>query len=343
MAKLGDRVQETTTTTGTGSLTLNGAVTGYVTFNSTFTNGDVVWYVIDDGAGNWEIGTGTVGTGTLTRSVFQSSNSNNLVSFGVGAKRVFCTAPYTYLLPDQTSNTGLFLTTNGSAPSWTAIAQMTYPGAGIPVSTGSAWSTSKTAPTGDILGTTDTQNVSNKTITSSSLNSTPIGASSPSTGAFTTLTASSDSSFTSTGALLISKGTTAQQPGTPVTGMIRYNTTTNQFEGYAGSSPSWLPVGGSVISNDTSTASNLYPIFANATSGTATTVYTSNANYLYKPSTGELLAQQMVAANGFHVNAQTLVTSYTVDTGYNAVTAGPFTVPSGLTVTVASGSVWTVV
>ena len=174
MALLGDRVQETTSTTGTGTFTLSGAVTGYVTFNSTFSNGNVVWYVCDDGAGNWEIGTGTVGTGTLTRSVFQSSNSNNLVSFAAGNKRIFCTAPYTYLLPDQTSNTGLFLTTNGSVPSWSAISQMTYPGAGIPVSTGSAWSTSKTAPTGDILGTTDTQNVSNKTITSSSLNSTPI-------------------------------------------------------------------------------------------------------------------------------------------------------------------------
>ena len=118
MALLGDRVQETTTTTGTGSLTLNGAVTGYVTFNSTFSNGDIVWYVIDDGAGNWEIGSGTVGTGTLTRSVFQSSNANALVPFSAGTKRVFCSAPYTYFLPDQTGNSGKFLTTDGSIPSW---------------------------------------------------------------------------------------------------------------------------------------------------------------------------------------------------------------------------------
>ena len=106
MALLGDRVQETTTTTGTGSLTLGGAVTGYVTFNSTFTNGNIVWYVIDDGTGNWEIGSGTVGTGTLTRSVFQSSNGNALVPFSAGTKRVFCTAPYTYFLPDQTGKIG---------------------------------------------------------------------------------------------------------------------------------------------------------------------------------------------------------------------------------------------
>lgn len=160
----------------------------------------------------------------------------------------------------------------------------------------------------------------------------------------TGFTASSDSSFTSTGALLISKGTTAQQP-TPATGMLRYNTTTNQFEGYSGASPAWNPVGGASISNDTSTSSNLYPVFASATSGTATTVYTSNAKYLYKPSTGELSVSVPVASNGIVVNATTLVSSYTIPSGYSAESVGGtsgFTIPSGLTVTVSSGSRWVV-
>lgn len=113
-----------------------------------------------------------------------------------------------------------------------------------------------------------------------------IGGTAANTGAFTTLTASADSSFTSTGALLISKGTTAQRPGTPATGMIRYNTTTSQFEGYSGSSPAWKSIGGSALSNDTSTTSTLYPVFAGATTGTAENLYTSNAKLLYKPSTG---------------------------------------------------------
>jgi hypothetical protein len=155
-------------------------------------------------------------------------------------------------------------------------------------------------------------------------------------------TASSDSSFTSTGALTISKGTTGQQPGTPVTGMLRYNTTTNQFEGYSGSSPAWNPVGGASLSNDTSTSSYEYPVFASATSGTATTLYTSNANYLYKPSTGDLQAQQLIANNGFVLNPQSLTTSYTIPASYSASTVGPFTVGSGLTVTVSSGARWVV-
>ena len=157
------------------------------------------------------------------------------------------------------------------------------------------------------------------------------------------LTASADSSFTSTGALLISKGTTGQQPGSPATGMMRYNTTTNQFEGYSGSSPAWKSIGGSALSNDTSTASNLYPVFAGATSGTAENLYTSNAKLLYKPSTGELSASVPRASNGIFVNAANVSTSYTIASGDNGVSAGTITVDNGVTVTVSNGSRWVVV
>jgi len=158
----------------------------------------------------------------------------------------------------------------------------------------------------------------------------------------TTLTATADSSFTSTGAVTLSKGTTAQQPGSPVTGMLRYNTTTNQFEGYSGASPAWAGVGGATLSNDTSTASFEYPLFAAATSGSATTVYTSNAKLLYKPSTGEFQASELAASNGLVLNATTVAASYTIGTGYNAMSVGPVTVASGQSVTVSSGQRWLV-
>jgi hypothetical protein len=157
------------------------------------------------------------------------------------------------------------------------------------------------------------------------------------------LTATTDSTFSSTGALTISKGTTAQQPGSPVTGMMRYNTTTNQFEGYSGSSPAWKSIGGSALSNDTTTATNLYPVFAAATSGTAENLYTGNAKLLYKPSTGELQSSEMVAGNGIFVNSKTVSANYTVPSGSNALSAGPVTVADGITVTVSDGSVWTVI
>lgn len=157
------------------------------------------------------------------------------------------------------------------------------------------------------------------------------------------LTASTDSAFTSTGALQISKGTTAQQPGSPTTGMLRYNSTTNEFEGYSGSSPAWKSVGGSAISNDTSTATNIYPLLAAATSGTAANVYTSNAKLLYKPSTGEFSSTVLNASNGIVVNSATISESYTVASGSNAMSAGPVSIASGQSVTVSSGSRWVVV
>lgn len=146
-------------------------------------------------------------------------------------------------------------------------------------------------------------------------------------------------SFVGTDALLLPKGTTGQQP-TGVAGYLRFNTTTSQFEGYNGSA--WSSVGGANITNDTSTSSNRYPLFADVTTGAATTVYTSNANYLYKPSTGELQSLEMVATNGLFVNNATVSANYTIASGYNASSVGPVTVASGIAVTVTSGQRWVV-
>ena len=89
-----DRVQETTTTTGTGTVTLAGAVSGYRTFTSAITTGDRVRYTIALGT-EWETGDGVLATtSTLEReNVYASSNSNALVNFSAGSKLVFITEP----------------------------------------------------------------------------------------------------------------------------------------------------------------------------------------------------------------------------------------------------------
>ena len=90
MPLLADRVKETTTTTGTGQLSLAGAPTGFQSFTTAFGNGASVYYVIAGGA-QWEIGIGTTGAGTLTRNtVLQSTNGDALVDFSAGVKDVFC-------------------------------------------------------------------------------------------------------------------------------------------------------------------------------------------------------------------------------------------------------------
>lgn len=96
-----DRVVESSTTTGTGSIALAGAVTGFRTFDSAIVDFDSVYYLIEavdvDGipSGDWEVGVGTFSSpSTLSRSsVIASSNSNAAVSFAAGTKRVHLTAP----------------------------------------------------------------------------------------------------------------------------------------------------------------------------------------------------------------------------------------------------------
>ena len=89
-----DRVQETSTTTGTGTFTLAGAVSGFQSF-SAIGNGNTTYYAIVLGS-EWEVGLGTYtssGT-TLSRdTILESSNSGSAVNFSAGTKDVFVTYP----------------------------------------------------------------------------------------------------------------------------------------------------------------------------------------------------------------------------------------------------------
>jgi hypothetical protein len=91
---IGDRVLETTTTTGTGTITLAGAVSGYRAFSSVATvNGDTFYYQISGGS-EWEVGLGTRASATtMTRTtVYASSNGGALVNFSAGTKEIWIDA-----------------------------------------------------------------------------------------------------------------------------------------------------------------------------------------------------------------------------------------------------------
>lgn len=94
---IADRVRETTTTTGTGTMSLAGAVSGFRSFVSAIGTGNNTYYVISDGV-NWEVGIGTVTSGapnTLSRDTVLSNSLGNTtkVSFGAGTKDVAVTLP----------------------------------------------------------------------------------------------------------------------------------------------------------------------------------------------------------------------------------------------------------
>lgn len=112
-------------------------------------------------------------------------------------------------------------------------------------------------------------------------------------------TMTGDLLINSTGRLRIPVGTTAQRPGTPNKGDLRFNDTELEFEGYNGTA--WGAIGG-----------------GGGASGTGNDAV-------------------------FYENDQQVTNSYTITTNKNALSAGPITINSGVTVTIPTGSVWTIV
>jgi hypothetical protein len=125
-----DRVRETSTTSGTGTLTLAGTSSSFQTFSTAIGNGNTTYYAISDVLANtWEVGIGTVGAGTLSRdTVLASSNANALVTFSSNSKDVFCTYP---------ASKGLYLDASGNSIALGTPASATLTNAtGLPLSTG---------------------------------------------------------------------------------------------------------------------------------------------------------------------------------------------------------------
>jgi len=105
---INDRVKETTTTTGTGTVSLGGATTGFETFAAGIGNSNTTYYVIAHQTANeWEVGLGTLDgdSSDLARTtVISSSNSDSAVDFAAGTKDVFCTVPASKLLVEDANN-----------------------------------------------------------------------------------------------------------------------------------------------------------------------------------------------------------------------------------------------
>ena len=105
---INDRVKETTTTTGTGAVSLAGAVTGFETFAAGIGNSNTVYYcIVHQTAAEFEVGLGTLDgdSSDLTRTtVISSSNSDSAVDFSAGTKDVFCTIPASKLIFEDANN-----------------------------------------------------------------------------------------------------------------------------------------------------------------------------------------------------------------------------------------------
>jgi hypothetical protein len=318
---IADRVRESSTTVGTGSFALAGAVTGYQTFDAVLDTGDTTYYTAaDQGGSNWEVGIGTfTAPSTLARTtILSSSNGGSIVNFGAGTKDVFISLPASRTVQSVSGGS------TGLTPSTASFGAVTLGGT---LTVGSGGTGATTAPNaltnlGAVAKAGDTMtgvlgiiagNASVPGLAFSGDTNTGIYSPGPDTIAFT-------------------------EGGVEA---LRINSSSQtEFSLGAVSMPSITATG------DTNTGI-FFPAadtMAFAEGGTEVARIDSGSNFLVGTTTSvSRLTVNGDVAGTFFVNPTTVSANYTIPTNYNAMTTGPITVNSGVVVTVPSGSTWTVV
>jgi len=109
----------------------------------------------------------------------------------------------------------------------------------------------------------------------------------------------------------------------------------------SGAAPTWVTFSGGATLGNASANAVYYPTFANATTGTFTAANVS-PSLNYNPALGDLSSPQFIASNGLIENSNTVSTTYAVAAGRNAMSVGPLTFASGVTVTIPAASRWVI-
>ena len=320
-----DRVKETTTTTGTGTVTLGGAVSGFDTFLAGIGNSNTTYYCIQLAA-EFEVGLGTLAgdSSTLARTtVISSSNSDSAVNFSAGAKNVFCTLPASKAtVLDASGNLAL-----AGAIDVDGITNLDV------VDIDGAVDMASTLQVDGVLTTTATQ-VATGGITSGS-----------------NIVSDTDSTddLGTTGvrwANLFVDGITA-------TDQITATGFTGTLDGILGSGAAAAATTTTLVSS-TITASGI--VTANAKldlNGTelildadADTSITSDTDDKidYRIGGADVMQMNATAFSGgaIYENADDIAANYSITAGKNAFSVGPITIASGVTVTVPSGQRWVI-
>ena len=356
-----DRVQELTTTSGTGTLTLNGAVNGFQTFSNGIGNTNTTYYTIyDSTAYVWEVGIGTVGAGTLSRDTVLANSLGSTAKINLAGNQasVFCTYP-----ADKSVN----LDASGNVSPLGTISSGTWQGSTVGVAYGGTGVTTSSGANSVVLRdsnqnvTVNRLNQSNTTVTAAAGTTALTAASSYSqtlvgTGNqtytmpdATTLTTGVDFVFNNnaTGLLTI-RDAASGLLGTVTAGgaaaiMLLDNGTvagTWNLHGFLPESVTWgtnaLDLGTTIVSNGTWQGGTI----GTAYGGTGLTTFVASNNALFSTSASALTAGTLpVAAGGTgqtsFVNGELLIGN---STG-NTLTKAALTAGSGISITNGAGSI----
>jgi len=316
---IADRVQETSTSTGTGTIVLAGAVTGYQSF-AVVGNTNTTYYTIADQAGsNWEVGIGTYYSGNVSlarTTILASSNANAVVNFTTGIKTVFITYPAEKAVYSDASNITTitnFASANvlitGGTINGVTISNVTYSG----------------------LGTMSTQNANAVVITGGTINSVAhtggsinnmtIGATTANTGAFTNVTAT----------LFIGNGS-------PLTNLNASNIASGTVgAAYGGTGVANLTAGYVVTGNNTSSVVLIAP-------GTSGNVLTSNGTaWISNAASGGGGGSTGIGNSSILALNVNITANATINAGVNGFSVGPVNTANGVVVTITSGQRWVII
>lgn len=322
---LNDRVKETTTTTGTGTVTLGGAVSGFDTFAAGIGNSNTTYYCIQLAA-EFEVGLGTLAadSSTLARTtVISSSNSDNAVNFSAGAKNVFCTLPASKAtVLDASGN--LALAGNIDVDGTSNLDVVDIDGAVDMASTlqvdGVLTTTATQVATG---GITSGSNIVSDTDSTDDLGTTSVRWANLFVDGITATDQITATGFTGTLDGILGSGAAAAATTTTL-------------------ASSTITASGIVTAN-AKLDLNGTELILDADADTSITADTDD-RIDFRIGGADKMEMNATAFSGgaIYENADDITANYSITAGKNAFSVGPITIASGVTVTVPSGQRWVI-